>query len=241
MKRLGIVAALAAFLAAPMAMAQTTILYSNWLPPSHQMLVKVFIPWMKDVEQATEGRVKFETLPKTVGTVPTQFDVVAEGLADMALFVPGFTPGRFDLVEVVEIPLLSDEALVTNPATFSIYKKHLEKYNEFKGVNIVSIFSTASGHIYTKKPINTLADMKGLKIRTSLASNTPTMTAFGAVPVQRGTNEIYELISSGVLDGVLIGRESAENYRLYEILSHLTIIPGGLYSSVLSLAINDAK
>lgn len=241
MKRLALCAALWALVAIPAAMAQT-IKYSNWMPPQHQMHVEVFVPWMAEVEKVTEGRVRFEILPKTVGTIPTQFDVVRDGLADMAVFVPGFTPGRFELMDIAELPLLSDEATIMAPATNRLYTKHLEKYNEFKGVHILSIFTTASGHILTgKRPVRSMTDLKGMKLRTALASTTPTITAFGAVPVQRATSEIYELVSSGILDGTLLGREAVVSFNLVDTLNYLTIVPGGLYNSVLSLAMNEDK
>jgi len=241
-KRLAVCAALWLLAAAPAAMAQTVIRYSNWLPARHQMHVEVFVPWMAQVEKITEGRVKFEILPKTVGTIPTQFDVVRDGLADMAVFVPGFSPGRFDLIEVAELPLIGDEALVMAPASNALYTKHLQKYNEFKGVHIVSLFTTASGHIYNaKKAVRSMADLRGLKLRTSLAANSPALLALGAVPVQKGTNEIFELVTSGVLDGTLLSREGVVSFNLVNTLNNLTIVPGGLYNSVLSLAINDEK
>lgn len=242
-KRFVICMALWALVAAPVAFAQNlTLRYSNWLPAKHQMHLEVFTPWMAEVEKITEGRVRFEILPKTVGTVPTQFDVVRDGLADMALFVPGFSPGRFELIEVAELPLVGDEPNVMAPAVNQLYAKHLEKYNEFKGVHIVSMFSTAAGHVYSaKKPVRSMTDLKGLKLRTSLASNSPVVTALGAVPVQKGTNEIFELVSSGVLDGTLLTKEAVVSFNLVNTLNNLTVVPGGLYNSVLSLAINEDK
>lgn len=241
-KRLVACAALWFLAVAPAATAQTVIRYSNWMPAKHQMHTEVFVPWMAQVEKITEGRVKFDILPKTVGTIPTQFDVVRDGLADMAVFVPGFSPGRFDLIEVAELPLLADEANIMAPAVNALYHKHLQKFDEFKGVHIVSLFSTAAGHIYSaKKAVRSMADLKGLKLRTSLAANSPALMALGAVPVQKGTNEIFELVSSGVLDGTLLSKEAVVSFNLVNTLHNLTIVPGGLYNSVLSLAINEEK
>ncbi|WP_077001627.1 TRAP transporter substrate-binding protein [Variovorax sp. KK3] len=242
MKRMLGVAALWLAMSSP-ALAETMIRYSNWLPVKHQLHADVMAPWMAEVEKVTQGRVKFEILPKLVGTVPTQFDVVRDGLADMAIFVPGFSPGRFELMEVTELPLMADEPLIMAPAANALYVKHLARYNEFKGVHIASMFSTAAGHIYTaKKPMRSLADLKGLKLRTSLASNAPAMIALGTVPIQKGTNEIYELVTSGVVDGTLWTKEGPAGFSMVNgTLNHMLVVPGGLYNSILSLAINEEK
>ena len=82
------------------AWAQTTTLrYSRWLPEAYVLESQVMKPWIDEVAKATGGRVTIEVLPKMVGSVPSQYDVVADGLADLAMFVPGYSPGRFPLVE----------------------------------------------------------------------------------------------------------------------------------------------
>lgn len=240
MKHVALYAALS-LLAAPPVMAQT-VKYSNWMTPHHPMHVEVFKPWMTEVEKVTEGRVKFDIPPKTVGTVPTQFDVLRDGLADMAVFVPGFSPARFEMIEVAELPLFCDEPEVMAPATYAMYEKHLKKYNEFKGVHIVSIFTTAPGHILTgKKPIRSMADLKGMKLRMSIASSSMTITSFGAVPVQRPVTEVFELISTGVLDGTFSGKEQLISFNLLEVMNNLLVVPGGLYNSVLALGISEDR
>ena len=75
------------------AAAQTVLRYSNWLPAGYPVRTQIQEPWMAEIEKVTQGRVKVESSPKVIGTVAGQFDAVRDGLADMALIVPGFTPG----------------------------------------------------------------------------------------------------------------------------------------------------
>ena len=82
-------AALAFALGASWASAETVLRYSSWIPATHPMTSEVCEPWAAEVERVTEGRVKIEVLPKVVGTVPTQFEVVRDGLVDIALIVDG--------------------------------------------------------------------------------------------------------------------------------------------------------
>lgn len=222
--------------------AQTVLRYSSWLPPMHSLRTEVFEPWAESVKKATNGRVTVEFLPKVVGSVAGQYDVIKDGQADISWIVNGATPGRLTLTEIGELPFMGDDAEVTSPIWYNFYETRLAKYNEYKGVHVLSAFPVGSGHIYTiKKPFRAIGDMKGLKIRNPQGSTLPILAALGAVPVQKPVTEIYELASAGVVDGTLLNREAVHGYKLTGTLRNLTIVPGGLYNTVLSLIINEQK
>lgn len=214
--------------------------YSNWLPAGHRLNEDAVFPWARLVEKVTEGRVKIKVAPKAVGTPPAQYDVVHDGLAEVGMIVPGYTPGRFDLVTIGEGPFLTERADVAAPAFARFYEKWLKPLNLFDGVHIASAFVTSPGQIFTKKPIKSIADFAGLKLRSPLVGTIATIEAIGAVPVQKNVSESYEMLSAGTLDGSFAGVEQAKSYHLADVTSHLTVVPGALYNSVLLLVINKA-
>ena len=236
-------AAAAVFALAGAAQAQTvTLKYSNWLPPGQAMRVEVVEPWIADVEKATQGRVKIETLPKVVATVPAQFDVARDGQADLVIFIPGYTPGRFDIQELVELPFMSDNSERYAPVADRFYRKHLASFNELKGVVPLSFFVVSPGQVFNNKhPVRTAADFKGLKLRSPQPGATQALTMMGAVPVSKPVSEAYELLSSGVLDGTLLPPESVVSFKLADSLPYVTLVPGALYNTVLVLGINEDK
>lgn len=224
------------------AQAQVTLRYSSWLPPKHTLRTDVFEPWAEKVKLVTNGRVVVDFLPKLVGSVPGQYDVIKDGQADVSWIVNGTTPGRLTLTEIGELPFMGDDAEVTSPVWYKFYESRLAKYNEYQGVHVLSAFPVGSGHVYTiKKPFRAIGDLKGLKIRNPQGSTLPILAALGAVPVQKPVTEIYELASAGVVDGTLLNREAVHGYKLTGTLKNLTIIPGGLYNTVLSLIVNERK
>lgn len=243
MKHFGfaIVAALATLAYEGGAQAQTTLRYSNWLPAGHTVKRDVFDPWIKEVERVTNGRVKVEETPKVVGTVPGQFDVARDGLADIVLIVNGYTPNRFELSEVAELPFLSDKAEIGAAATYRLHKKHLEKYGEYAGTHVLSTFTVGSGHVLSKKPVMQIADFKGMKLRSPQPLVVSILNTLEAVPVQKPVSELYELLSTGVLDGALINREAIRSFKLVDVVSNLLVVPGGMYNTTLSYLINDGK
>ncbi len=222
------------------AQAQTVLKVSNWIPMQHSYNTEVVIPWAAQIEKATQGRVKLEILPKVVGTPGTQYEVVRDGLADIVTVVPGYSPGRFDVFGLGELPMASADPVVGAPAYFNFYEKHLAPLNLFKGTHVLSAFTTSPGQIFTsKKPVTSMADFSGLKLRSPVTTTVDSIKAVGAVPMQKPSTELYELLSGGVLDGTLAGPDQVNGMRLGEVTRHLTVVPGGFYSSVMVVLINE--
>ncbi|MBN9427134.1 MAG: TRAP transporter substrate-binding protein [Burkholderiales bacterium] len=222
--------------------AQTVLKHSNWFPEGQVMRVKVIDPWIKEVEKITNGRVRIETLPKVVGSVPGQYDVARDGQADIVVFSNGYTPGRFDILEIGELPFMGDKPEVFGPALHRFYTKYTAKYGEYKGVHPLAVFVVAPPQLFNnKRPLRALADFKGLKIRSNSTGTTTALNLLGAIPVTKPATETYELIASGVLDGTVMPPESILPFKLVEASPYATIIPGALTNSILTLAINENR
>ncbi len=221
--------------------AQTTLTVSTWVPPQHQINVTMLPQWFKLVDEATEGRVKFRVLPKTAGATAGQVDAVRDGLADVGYTAHAYNPGRFTLQEVAELPLLGETPVESSIAYWRIYKKYLEKFNEHQGVTVLSVM-VSEGRLHNmRREIKSLDDMKGLKIRTPGGATIEIANLLGMVPVQKPISEIYELLSTGVVDGAMMPMETVQSFKLLDKLTHTFVLPGGLYNSSYSLFINPDK
>lgn len=225
-----------------MVAADVTLSYSPWLPEGYPLNNAVLRPWMAEVEKVTEGRVTFNWLPKAVGRAPEQFDVVRDGLADMSLVLPGYTPGRFELIELGELPLLSSDVAKLGPAFYEIYAEHLEPLEPFKGAHVLSIWSTIPTHLVSSKGlVETIDDFNGQKLRAPSATAGAVMEALGAVPVQKPVSEIYELASTGIIDGSFFPISTTYDFKVDGPLNYFTLVPGGFGQSVMSLLVNQDK
>jgi TRAP-type C4-dicarboxylate transport system substrate-binding protein len=247
MKRISRLVAVAAVSGAALwttaSQAQVVLRYSNYIPPAHILRVAVFDPWIADVEKVTNGRVKVEMLPKVVGTVAGQYDVVRDGLADVAVMVPSYAPGKFDLAEIVEIPFMGDRAETISPAFNDFYTKNFLRYNEFAGTHVLSIFSNTPPTAFTKKSLSLKSadDFKGAKMRTPSASMAQSVTLLGGVPVIKPVTEIYEMVSSGLVDGAFFPALDHKSFKLTQALPRATVLPGGISCSAIAFLINEAK
>lgn len=219
--------------------AEVTLKYSSWLPANHHVNVNAMLPWFAEIEEVTEGRVKVEMLPKMVGAAASQFDVVRDGLADISFIVTGYTPGRFPLAEMAELAFLGSDNRVVAPAFDAMYRENMARYDEFAGVELMTIFPNAPGHVFTiDKKIETLADFTGQKLRTPNQNMTNFLNRVGAVPILKPANEVFEMISTGAIDGALSSFETLKLQNMSDYMRHALIVPGGLYNTAVGVVMN---
>jgi len=222
------------------ASAQVVLTVSSWLGPNHT-LSQSQAKWCDDVTAATASRVKCNILPKPVVAPPGTFDAVRDGLADVSYSVHGYTPGRYVSTQVVELPFMGDSAEATSVAYQRIYDKSLAKMGEHKGLKVLAVFTHGPGIVYnSKRPINSLADMQGLKFRVGGGMVNEVGKAMGVNVTLKPAPESYELMSSGVMDGVFFPAESIESFKLEKLVRYKTTFPGGLYNTSFAFVMNEA-
>jgi len=222
------------------ARADVVLTASSWVPPAHA-LATTQAKWCDDAARATAGRVKCRILPKPVAAPPGTFDAIRDGLADISYGVHGYTPGRFTLTQMTELPFGGGgTAEAASVAYQRIHDRHLAKVNEHKGVKLLAVFNHGPGVMFnTRRPILSVADMQGLKFRVGGGIVNDIGKALGISVTLKPAPESYELLSSGVMDGVLFPAESIESFRLDKIVRHRTDFPGGLYNTSFFFAINE--
>ncbi len=224
------------------AQAETTLRVANWLPPTHPIMKDMIIPWGKMVEEATKGKVKVEVLPAPLGAPSAHFDIAKDGIADVTYSVHGYTPGRFALTEIAELPFLGDSAEATSVAYWRTTQKYFTKADEHKGVKLLSVFTHGPGHIFNAKhAVNEVDDLKDLKIRVGGGIINDIVKELGIVPIQAPSSKSYEILSNGVADGIMFPNESVPFFKIDKALKYMTEVPNGLYNTSFFLVMNQAK
>ncbi len=227
--------------AAQPALAQTTLTMSSWVSPTHHITAVVLQGWANEAEKITNGRVKFQMLPKHPSAPPGTFDAVREGLVDLSYVTASYTPARHIMPMLPELPGAGDTALVNSVAYSRIHWKHLHKVGEYKGVKLLGVFTHGPGQMFTKRPVHNINDVQGLKIRTGGGVAEAVAKALGTSAFVKPAPESYELLKSGVADGVFFPMESIISFKLDTVLEQATLFPGGMYSSAFGFFMNEEK
>ncbi|MCB5364276.1 TRAP transporter substrate-binding protein [Pusillimonas sp. CC-YST705] len=223
-----------------LASAQTVLRFSNWLPPTHPITTQILQPWAAQIEDTTAGRVKVQFLP-ALGRPPAHFDLVRDGVADMALSVHAYTADRFPSSYGMTLPGYADDAESAAVAYWRTHQKHFAPLDEFKGVHLVGLYTHGPGHFYTReaKPVAKLDDLKGMRLRATGGIVQDISTRLGVVPQFASASEAYELLSRGVVDGAMFNADSVDSFRLLPLMKNAYQVPGGLYRDTHYLIINN--
>ena len=238
-RKLAIAGVVAAAFAAP-AQAQVNVTFSSWVPPTHHLTIWQQ-NWAADVEKATNGRVKFQSLPKAPMGAANTFDGVRDGLVDMSYVTASYTPARHILPLMPELPGAGGTAEINSVAFSRIHWKHFHKVGEYKGVKLLAVWTHGPGQMFTKKQIKSLDEFKNQKIRTGGGIAERVANSLGASAFVKPAPESYELLNSGVADGVFFPFESIVSFKLDKVIGQATVFPGGLYSSAFGFFMNEDK
>lgn len=233
--------AIALFMVAGSTVAQQiTLNVSSWMPASHA-LTQTVDQWCEQVAAATVQRVVCRMLPKPVAPPPGTFDAVREGLADVSYSVHGYTPDRYALSQIAELPFAGESAEANSVAYQRIFDRYLAKLNEHRGLKVIAVFTHGPGQIYTlNRPVESLADLQGLKLRGDGGMVASVGKAIGVNLVLKTSAEAQELLSSNAIDGLFGPAETIDSMRLEKLVHYRVVFPGGLYNTSFAFVMNQA-
>jgi TRAP-type C4-dicarboxylate transport system substrate-binding protein len=213
--------------------------FSSWVSTGHGHHRTVMAPWAKMVEEKSGGRLKVTIFPgATLGKAADHFDLVKNGIADAAFIAPGYTPGRFPLISVAELPFLFKTSRGGSQAVWSLADKYYTK--EFGEVKLLWIWVHPPGQFHLgRKPVRVMEDLAGLKIRAATPMTAEMVKALGATPVSVAAPETYSALERGVVDGTIFPWEAIAGFKLAEVLRFHTVV--NLYVAPLVTIMNQKK
>ncbi|MEM6460299.1 MAG: TRAP transporter substrate-binding protein [Pseudomonadota bacterium] len=229
----------AALLSATTSFAQVELTYSSWIPWSHPVNENIYIPWMEAIEKESEGRITFKRLPKPVASPPAHLDAIRTGQADVAFSVHGYSRNQFTPYLFAELPFLGDSAETTSIALQRTHEKFLADKDLYKGVHLIGVNMHGPGQVHhSSKNMQAPADFEGQKFRTGGPIPLAVVEAWDGVSIRQPAPKSYEILSSGIADGILFPFESLPSFKITELVPYTTTMPGGWYSSSHYLMMN---
>jgi TRAP-type C4-dicarboxylate transport system substrate-binding protein len=219
---------------------EVTLRLHQFLPATANVPALVLDVWADNVERDSGGRIVVERYPAMAlgGTPPELMDQVIDGIVDLAWTVNGFTPGRFPRTEVFELPFFVEDARAGSYAYYTMYQEHMAE-TDFADVVVLGAWVHGPGVLHTSRPVETIADMRGLKLRTPSRMVGQLLGILGAEPIGLPVTAVPESLSRGVIDGAVIPWEVTTSLRVPELVNNHTEFEGpGFYTVTFTLSMN---
>lgn len=212
---------------------------ATFFPPTHDQ-AKALEGWAKKIEERTDGQVKI-TLHAggTLGKGPEIYGNVVNGVADIGNSCFAYYKGRFPVMQAVDLPLGYPTGMVASLAA-NAYAQQLSP-PELNDVKLLYVHAHGPGLLHTtKKPVTTLEDFKGLKIRATGFSG-EAVRAMGGAPVSMGQGGAYEALKTGVVEGTMTPIETLKGWKQAEVVKYTTECTNIGYTTAFFVVMNKAK
>ena len=212
--------------------------YSIFFPPTHVPCIEAQ-NWADEIAKRTNGRVKITIFPGgSLTQAPQCYEGVVNGISDLGMSCFAYTRGRFPLLEGLDLPLGYPNGLTASRIATELAMKY--KPAEVNDVHLLYIHAHGPGILATKKPVNNLEELKGMKIRaTGLSAKI--VSSLGATPVAMSQPETYEALQKGVVEGTLCPIETLKGWKQGEVIESVTDSSVIGYTTAMFVAMNKQK
>ena len=196
---------------------EVTLRLSYFGGPTGSTWADVMKPWYEAINKDGKGVLKIE--PYAGGAlVPSprgQVKALTDGVADIAFVVFSYTPGRFPDNDVMELPTLFNDVKESSHVIRALYNKGMLR--GFDKFYVPFLVTTYPYNFHTAKPVKTLADLKGMKLRAGGPVAGAALRALGVAPVGMPITVVAENISKGVLDGTATDWNVMYSFRINDV------------------------
>ncbi len=226
------------FLFSSSVLAQTTLTYSIFFPATHAQ-AKAGESWAKEIEKRTGGKVKINIFAGGSLTPADQcFDGVVKGISDIGMSCFAYTRGRLPLLEALDLPMGYPSGMVATLVANDFVKKMNPK--ELSDVKVLYLHAHGPGLLHTQKPVHTMADLKGMKIR-STGLSAKIVENLGGVSVAMPQGGTYEALQKGVVQGTLAPMETLKGWKQAQVVKYTTDCTNIGYTTAMFVVMNKNK
>lgn len=191
--------------------------------------------FIKNVERMSSGRIKITPYySETLGKAPTFLDMLKKDVCDIAIVNAGLFPDVLKGSGILETPGIAPNMYVAGEIIYSLYNEGLLN-KDFQGLKplwwepspMVSLF-------FADKQVNSLAELKGMKIRTPGGPELQTIKALGATPVDMSISDTYLALYNKTIDGFITSVAPFQSLHLNKVSKYFLLgMPIGFGSNVI--------
>jgi TRAP-type transport system periplasmic protein len=179
--------------------------------------------WEEVIPRESKGQVTGEITAQDLNGLkgPEILRLMKLGVIDLASGVIGYMAGDSPQFDGVDLAGLSPD-MATTRKVVDAYTPVLNKIMEEQyGAKLLMLFPSPPQVLFCRKPVGSVADLKGLKVRVSTPSMADLISGLGATTVTMPFGEVTTSLERGVIDCGVTGTLSGNTNKLFEVTSHL--------------------
>jgi TRAP-type C4-dicarboxylate transport system substrate-binding protein len=198
---------------------------SSYIPETAPAVRASVIPWNRLLEKMTKGKIVVKMYSGGVlHGARDGFKAITSDITDETEGFPAYFRSSFNLLHAIDLPFAFPNASVGTMVAEALTPKYFKEEYEKMGVYMHTNTNITPYNLLSKKPIRTLEDLKGLKVRSGGGMHTLLWKALGAVPVSIPSPEVYSSFQRGIVDAVAWNESAFHTYELHEIGKYMTIL-----------------
>jgi TRAP-type C4-dicarboxylate transport system substrate-binding protein len=210
--------------------------YANFIPEkAPNSKVDIFVA--EELTKRTNGRVQVAIYHGgTLGKSIEMIDLVGGGAVDIGNFAHGFSFARLPMNAFFNAPMIYKDHVMAAKMSQLGYRTQRKVLEDMQKNNLHPFLFRALNEyrLISKKPIRTLADFKGLRVRTFGAVNPKMFKALGAVPVSMTHTDAYAGLQRGTLDAVYLTWTGFYVFKLFEVAKYISDVNFGAIGGYLN-------
>ncbi len=180
-------------------------------------------PWIKNLQEASGGSISIDLYAnQSLAKGSQSWMATKSGIADMSWNAMAVYPGMNPLAEVITLPGLPyADPMQASAALWNMYEKFPSMSKPYADNKVLALYTSDLFNLVSTKPIRTLEDLKGKKIRTVAGPLVNALEALGAIPVVIPMPDVYLGLQRGTIDGALASWEPYNGFRFYEVAKYV--------------------
>lgn len=210
----------------------------SFTPEKASWLRDIVRPWMKAIEKDSGNAVTFQEFwgGALIRSPRKQYEGMMNGIQDATIVLPAYTQKLFPDFSLLSLPFLfrgtgSEVASVTG---WKAYKKDL--FTGLDKIYVAAIYTNDNSGMHFNRKLDSLDDIKGLKVRAAGPEEAGVIESLGGTPVGMSITQVAESLNRGVIQGTLNGWSALQTFRITPLIKTHVDLPLGVRSFILSIS-----
>lgn len=181
----------------------------------------------KRIEKATSGRIKVRHLNGVINGLDGM-TAIRDGRIQGCNFNYGYVDGTYPLTNMLTLVLVENEDKLKPLYNKIIWPVAEKLFGDLYSAQLVAQGCWAGHPYYTNKPLRTIEDFEGLKMRTDSKTSAMTLKALGGSPVAMPFGELYVAVERGMVDGFISAHGAVVGSKMYDVAKYINEWPLGV-------------